>query len=141
MTMPTIPRILATTALCLAALGVSSCTAAEIESSDNTAAHAYENVNLDFANTAESIYEDFLENIRHITAPLLKDVDIISKYGEPKFDVRPGSCRYRVLFYYYSDKTVVVVCEYGVVKKVEVHDFIPEENIAPFVPWAPEDID
>ncbi len=92
-------RILTICSLCLAAVGVSSCTAAEIESSDNTAAHAYENVNLDFANTAESIYEDFLENIRHITAPLLKDVDIISKYGEPKFDVRPGSCRYRVLFY------------------------------------------
>lgn len=99
------------------------------------------NINVDSPSTPESIYEDFLENRRHIFAPLLKDVDIISKYGKPKFDVHPGSCRYRVLFYYYSDKTVVVVCEYGVVKNVEVHDFISEENIAPFIPFAPEDID
>lgn len=99
------------------------------------------NINVDSPSTPESIYEDFLENRRHIIAPPLKDVDIISKYGEPKFDVHPGSCRYRVLFYYYSDKTVVVVCEYGVVKEVEVHDFISEENIAPFIPFAPEDID
>ena len=99
------------------------------------------NINVDSPSTPESIYEDFLENRRHIFAPLLKDVDIISKYGKPKYDFRPGSCRYRVLFYYYSDKTVVVVCEYGVVKNVEVHDFISEENIAPFIPFAPEDID
>lgn len=100
------------------------------------------NIDEDSPSTPESIYEDFLENRRHITAPLLKDVDIISKYGEPIFDVRPGSCRYRVLFYYYSDKTVVVVCEYGIVKNVEVHDFIiPEENASPFIPWTPEEID
>ena len=59
-------------------------------------------------------------------------MDIISKYGEPKFDIRTGSWRYRVLFYYQSDKTVVVVCEYGIVKEVEKHDFIPFENIAPY---------
>ena len=100
------------------------------------------NINVDSPSTPESIREDFLENRRHIFAPLLKDVDIISKYGKPKFDIRPGSWRYRVLFYYYSDKTVVVVCEYGIVKEVEVHDFIiTEENTPPFIPCAPEDID
>lgn len=100
------------------------------------------NINVDSPSTPESIREDLLENRRQITGPLLMDVDIISKYGEPKFDIRPGSCRYRVLFYYFSDKTVIVICEYGIVKEVEVHDFIiPEEDIAPFIPVAPEDID
>ena len=104
--MPTIPRILATTALCLAAVGVSSCSVPQAIAAENTVPECYLTYSDDFPPSAEPppvlrLNTDEcreLLDIEAATEPDTPSFDWQEAGGSPQFYIFPQGEKARGLF-------------------------------------------